>query len=80
MAQLTVSCYSGSRVGCSKSSGRAALLPLQPGVAAYGVGDGLVIAGCGVGVDEGIQPPKPVATCCRAAVLTPLRIARPIAA
>ena len=45
----------------------------------YGVGDGLLIAGCGVAVEEGPQP-KPVAACCRAAVPTPLRMARPIAA
>jgi hypothetical protein len=47
----------------------------------YGVGDGLLIAaGCGVAVEEGAQRPKPVAACCRAAVPTLLRMARPIAA
>src|SRR4029453_5198799 len=47
----------------------------------YGVGDGLLIAGCGgVAVEDGAQLPKPVPACCRAAVPTPLRMARPIAA
>jgi hypothetical protein len=45
----------------------------------YGVGDGLLIAGWGV-AEAGAQLPKPVAACCRAAVPTLLRIARPIAA
>jgi hypothetical protein len=46
----------------------------------YGVGDGLLVAGCGVEVDEGAQLPKSVAPCCRAAVPTLLRMASPIAA
>ena len=47
----------------------------------YGVGDGLLAAGCGVAVEEGAQLPKPVADCCRAAVVpTLLRMASPIAA
>jgi hypothetical protein len=43
------------------------------------VGDGLLVAGCGVEVDEGAQLPKPVALCCRAAVPTLLRMASPMA-
>jgi hypothetical protein len=46
----------------------------------YGVGDGLLVAGRGVAVGGGAQLPKPVAACCRAAVPTLLRMARPIAA
>jgi len=46
----------------------------------YGVADGLLIAGCGVAVEEGAQLPKPVTACCRAAVPTLLKMARPIAA
>jgi hypothetical protein len=46
----------------------------------YGVGDGLLVAGCGVAVEDGAQLPKHVAACCRAAVPTLLRMARPIAA
>ena len=52
-----------------------------PATIAYGVGDGLLTAGCGVAVEEGAQLPKPVADCCRAAVVpTLLRMASPIAA
>jgi hypothetical protein len=52
-----------------------------PATTVYGVGDGLLAAGCGVVVEEGAQLPKPVADCCRAAVVpTLLRIASPIAA
>ncbi len=52
-----------------------------PATTAYGVGDGLLAAGCGVAVEEGAQLPKPVADCCRAAVVpTLLRMASPITA
>ena len=50
------------------------------GLPTYGVGDGLLIAGCGVAVEEGAQLPKPVAACWRAAVPALLRMASPIAA
>ena len=47
----------------------------------YGVGDGLLIAGCGLAVEEGAaQLPKPGAACCCADVPTLLKMAMPIAA
>ena len=51
-----------------------------PAGTAYGVGEGLVVVGCGVALDEGAKLPKPVTPCCRAAVPRPLRTASPMAA